>query len=114
VDNFHPHDRRCFAFLDTMRESGVTSMYLAIPRLVREFHLSTPEARATFARWREHYEAMHDESALFGRDPEIYRGRTERALEATANTLHAAGRLGASAVHGVTAVLFRRHGAAKA
>jgi hypothetical protein len=108
------HDSRYFAFLDTMRESGVTSMYLAIPRLVREYRLSNPEARAVFARWCEHYEATRGESALFGRDPELYRGRIERALEATTNVLHATGRLGASAFHGLAAVLSRRQRAAKA
>jgi sugar phosphate isomerase/epimerase len=108
------HDPRCFAFLDAMRESGVTSMYLAIPRLVREFHLSAPEARATFARWRERYEATHTASALFGRDPELYRGRLERGLEAMSDALHTAGRLGTSVLHGAAAVLTRRRGQVKA
>ena len=76
-------DTPCFAFLDSMRNSGVTSMALAIPRLRRERQLGKGEATAVLARWAERYEAMHrDEAPLFEREVRPPRASSEHAAEA--------------------------------
>lgn len=76
-------DAWCFAFLDSIRNRGVTSMALAIPRLRRERHLSRSEATAMVARWAEHYGAAHDEAPLFGCEVRLPRARGERAADAS-------------------------------
>jgi len=68
-----PRDASCFALLDSIRARGVTSMVLAVPRLMRERHLSAGEAAAVVRRWAEQYDSVHASAALFGRetdDPE--------------------------------------------
>jgi hypothetical protein len=76
-------DAWCFAFLDSIRNRGVTSMALAIPRLRRERHLSRSEATAMLARWAEYYGAAHDEAPLFGREVRLPRPWGERAADAS-------------------------------
>ena len=76
-------DAWCFAFLDSIRNRGVTSMALAIPRLRRERHLSRSEATAMLARWAEHYGMAHDETPLFGREVRLPRPWGERAADAS-------------------------------
>jgi hypothetical protein len=74
-------DTSCFAFLDSMRKSGVTSMALAIPRLRRERQLGKGEATAVLARWAERYEAIHHEAPLFEREVRPPRSSSELAAE---------------------------------
>lgn len=75
-------DTSCFAFLDSMRNSGVTSMALAIPRLRRERQLGKDEATAVLARWAERYAANHHEAPLFEREVRPPRSSREHAAEA--------------------------------
>ena len=44
-----------FAFLDDLRESGVTNMFGAAPFIVREFDVSVIEARELLAKWMQQY-----------------------------------------------------------
>lgn len=75
-------DASCFAFLDSIRDRGVTSMVLVIPRLRRERDLSRREATAMLLRWAEHYRATHQEDPLLGREVRMPRSSSERVEEA--------------------------------
>jgi hypothetical protein len=79
-----PRDPEYFAFLDSLRRRGVTSMYLAIPRLVREHHLSKSEARAIFTRWCAHYAVAHSDDPLLGREPPPHRSIIAHGIDALA------------------------------
>lgn len=44
-----------FAFLDELKESGVTNMFGAVPYLMDEFILDKDEALDILSRWMESY-----------------------------------------------------------
>ena len=44
-----------FAFLDELKESGVTNMFGAVPYLMDEFILDKDEALDILGRWMENY-----------------------------------------------------------
>jgi hypothetical protein len=44
-----------FAYLNVLRESGVTNMFGAAPYLQREFGLSKHEARDVLTKWMESF-----------------------------------------------------------
>lgn len=91
------NDASCFAFLDSMRDSGVTSMALAIPRLRRECHLSRSEATAMLVRWAEHYRATHEEDPFLGSEVRMPRSSGERAADALKALRRIGSRIGRAA-----------------
>ena len=44
-----------FAYLNALRESGITNMYGAAPHLQEEFNLSRVEARDIVLKWMESF-----------------------------------------------------------
>ena len=44
-----------FAYLDVLRESGVTNMFGAAPYLTDEFGLSRSEARTVLKSWMQNF-----------------------------------------------------------
>lgn len=48
-----------FAYLDELRESGVTNMFGASPFVAREFGLEKGEARTILADWMQCFSARH-------------------------------------------------------
>jgi hypothetical protein len=50
-----PNKEEVFAYLDTLRESGVTNMFGAGPYLEGEFGVSRREARDLLLEWIETY-----------------------------------------------------------
>ena len=44
-----------FAFLDELKESGVTNMFGAVPYLMDEFILDKDEALDILGKWMENY-----------------------------------------------------------
>ena len=44
-------EQQVFEYLDELRESGVTNMFGATPYIVREFDISTKEARTLLKKW---------------------------------------------------------------
>ena len=47
------------AFLDNLRDSGVTNMLGATPYLIEEFNLETKEARAVLFKWMDTFADRH-------------------------------------------------------
>ena len=45
-----------FAYLDALRESGVTNMFGAAPYLMDEYGLSRSEARTVLMSWMQNFE----------------------------------------------------------
>jgi len=50
-------------FLDKLRESGVTNMFMAAPYVQGAFGLTRKEARELLAYWMDTYAARHEEES---------------------------------------------------
>lgn len=49
------NNRKYFAYLDALRESGITNMFGAAPYLQEAFGLDRKEARQILLQWMEQY-----------------------------------------------------------
>lgn len=54
------NDEEYFAYLEALRDSGVTNMFGAAPYLVSEFGLDKHEARMVLSRWMKSFYKEED------------------------------------------------------
>jgi hypothetical protein len=59
MEKYTEEETKVFEFLDALRESGVTNMYLAAPYIQREFSMEYVESRHLLAKWMETFPFRH-------------------------------------------------------
>lgn len=52
-------ENEVFAFLDELRNSGVTNMFGASPYVASQFDLKSPEAKMLLIRWMKTFSERH-------------------------------------------------------
>ena len=56
TDLEHPNDEMYFEYLESLRDSGKTNMWGAVPFLAMEFEISEEEAGEILVRWIKSFE----------------------------------------------------------
>jgi len=60
MKNMNNENKSYFEYLDTLRDSGVTNMFGAVPYLMNEYpKLSTDEAKKVLKNWMETFSERH-------------------------------------------------------